>query len=141
IRPARPRGRRRGGRRRSRCTRAGRLVRGLFVTGTDTEVGKTVLAASIVAALCARGLPVRALKPMITGLDAPADPIWPPDHELLARAAGCPPEEVFLAGYGPAVSPHLAAALDRRPIDPAELVAAACAAADEGGVLLVAGVG
>ncbi|MBV9917304.1 MAG: adenosylmethionine--8-amino-7-oxononanoate transaminase [Solirubrobacterales bacterium] len=116
-------------------------MRGLFVTGTDTEVGKTVLAASIVAALCARGLPVRALKPVITGLDAPADPLWPPDHELLARAAGCPAEEVFLAGYGPPVSPHLAAELARRPIDPAELVAAARAAAGEGELVVVEGVG
>jgi dethiobiotin synthetase len=86
-------------------------LRGCFVTGTDTDVGKTIVAAAIVARLRERGVAVRALKPLITGLDDPPDPIWPRDHELLARVAGATPEETILAGYGPAVSPHLAAAL------------------------------
>jgi dethiobiotin synthetase len=83
-------------------------LRGCFVTGTDTGVGKSVLAAAIVARLRTLGAPVRAIKPLITGLDDPPDPDWPPDHELLARVAGCEPAEVVLAGFGPAVSPHLA---------------------------------
>lgn len=83
-------------------------LRGCFVTGTDTGVGKTVVAAAIVARLRALGASVRAVKPLITGLDDPPDPDWPPDHELLASAAGCGPDEVILAGFGPAVSPHLA---------------------------------
>ncbi len=83
-------------------------LRGCFVTGTDTGVGKSVLAAAIVGRLRALGAPVRAIKPLITGLDDPPDPDWPPDHELLARVAGCEPAEVVLAGFGPAVSPHLA---------------------------------
>lgn len=96
-------------------------MRGLFVTGTDTGVGKTVLAASIVAALRARGEPVRPLKPVLSGLDEPPDPDWPPDHELLARAGGVDPDTVALIRYGPAVSPHLAAELAGRPIDPGAL--------------------
>jgi dethiobiotin synthetase len=83
-------------------------LRGCFVTGTDTGVGKTVVAAAIVARLRALGAEVRAVKPLITGLEDPTDPDWPPDHELLARAAGCSPAEVVLAGFGPPVSPHLA---------------------------------
>jgi dethiobiotin synthetase len=83
-------------------------LRGCFVTGTDTGVGKTVVAAAIVARLRALGASVRAIKPLITGLDDPSDPDWPPDHELLALAAGCEPDEVILAGFGPPVSPHLA---------------------------------
>ncbi|MEA2159541.1 MAG: hypothetical protein QOD66_1921, partial [Solirubrobacteraceae bacterium] len=46
-------------------------MHGLFVTGTDTGVGKTVLAGAIIAALAAQRRPVRALKPVITGLDDP----------------------------------------------------------------------
>ncbi len=83
-------------------------LRGCFVTGTDTGVGKTVVAAAIVARLRALGADVRAMKPLITGLDDPPDPDWPPDHEVLALAAGCQPRDVILAGYGPPVSPHLA---------------------------------
>jgi len=97
-------------------------VRGVFVTGTDTGVGKTVVAASIVATLRARGEPVRAFKPVVTGLDEP-DPEWPADHELLARAAGMQPSEVTPVTFGPAVSPHLAAELAGAGIEPAELVA------------------
>ncbi|MFZ1996591.1 MAG: dethiobiotin synthase [Solirubrobacteraceae bacterium] len=86
-------------------------LRGCFVTGTDTGVGKTVVAAAIVARLRRLGATVRAVKPLITGLDDPPDLAWPPDHELLARVAGCEPGQVILAGYGPPVSPHLAAEL------------------------------
>ena len=90
-------------------------LRGCFVTGTDTGVGKTVVAGAIVAALRRRGVAVQAIKPLITGLDDPPDPAWPPDHELLARAAGQDAADVILAGYGPPVSPHLAAELAGGP--------------------------
>jgi dethiobiotin synthetase len=86
-------------------------LRGCFVSGTDTGVGKTVVAAAIVARLRALGAEVRAIKPLITGLDDAPDPDWPRDHELLARVAGCKPAQVILAGFGPAVSPHLAVEL------------------------------
>ena len=42
-------------------------LRGLFVTGTDTGVGKSVLAAAICAALVRRGERVAAFKPVVTG--------------------------------------------------------------------------
>jgi dethiobiotin synthetase len=99
-------------------------LRGVFVTGTDTGVGKTVLAAALVAALRADGVDVAAFKPAVTGLDEPQDG-RPADHELLAAAARRPAEEVTPHSFGPAVSPHLAAELARTAIDPAALVAAA----------------
>jgi dethiobiotin synthetase len=97
-------------------------LRGVFVTGTDTGVGKTVVAASIVTTLRARGEPVRAFKPVVTGTDEP-DPLWPADHELLARAAGMDAREVTPVTFAPAVSPHLAAELAGARIEPADLVA------------------
>jgi dethiobiotin synthetase len=117
-------------------------VRGWFVTGTDTGVGKTVVAAAMVARLRRDGVPVRAFKPLITGLDEPVDPDWPPDHELLARAAGSVPEDVMLAGYGPPVSPHLAAELTGEvPPSPAAIADAVRAGAAPGDVTVVEGVG
>ena len=87
-------------------------MRGLFVTGTDTGVGKTVVAACDRARRCARaGERVAAFKPVVTGLDEPADPDWPPDHELLAAAAGMRAGDVAPHRFGPPVSPHLAAEL------------------------------
>jgi len=98
------------------------LLRGCFVTGSDTGVGKTVVAAAIVASLRARGEPVSARKPVLTGLDEP-DPLVPFDHELLALAGGGTPEEVAPLRYGPAVSPHLAAELAGAAIDVDALLA------------------
>jgi len=101
-------------------------LRGVFVTGTDTEVGKSVLAAAICAALAARGERVAAFKPAVTGLDEEPGGFGR-DHELLASvaSAGQTPEEVAPYRFGPALSPHLAAELAGVTIEPAELVAAA----------------
>jgi dethiobiotin synthetase len=118
-----------------------RPVRGLFVTGTDTGVGKTVVSAAIVGALRDRGVAVRALKPLITGLDDPPDPLWPPDHELLGRVSGHDPREVALVRYGPAVSPHLAAELSGEPVRAGELERAVRDAVRDGEVAVVEGAG
>jgi len=98
-------------------------VRGLFVTGTGTGVGKTIVSAALLAAMRAAGESVWGHKPVLTGLDEPVGS-WPPDHELLGLAAGMKPEEVAPLRYGPAVSPHLAAELAGETIRPAALVAA-----------------
>jgi dethiobiotin synthetase len=116
-------------------------VRGLFVTGTDTGVGKTVLTGAITAALASQARPVRALKPVITGLEDPRNEDWPPDHELLARAAGCAPQQVAVFTYGPAVSPHLAAQLAGRPIAPDELRERILSSVTAEEILIVEGVG
>ncbi len=116
-------------------------MRGCFVTGTDTGVGKSVLAAAIVSRLRLTGVAVRALKPVITGLNEPPDPDWPPDHELLARAAGSDPATVTWARYGPPVSPHLAADLAGRPVSAAALAEWTRDTAAPGEVVVVEGVG
>lgn len=83
--------------------------RGLFVTGTGTGVGKSVVAAAVISALTAQGIKTAAFKPAVSGIDEP-DPDWPLDHELLAAATKWQaPEAVTPHLFGPAVSPHLAA--------------------------------
>ena len=86
-------------------------LRGCFVTGTDTGAGKTVLAAALCAAMRAAGERVAAFKPVVTGIDEPGEDGWPADHELLASVTGAAPGDVCATTFGPAVSPHLAAAL------------------------------
>jgi dethiobiotin synthetase len=101
-------------------------LRGVFVTGTDTGVGKSVLAAAICAALAARGERVAAFKPVVSGLDEePGE--FGHDHELLASvaSAGQSPEDVAPWRFGPPVSPHHAAELAGELIEPAQLVEAA----------------
>jgi dethiobiotin synthetase len=115
-------------------------LRGLFVTGTDTGVGKTILSAALVAAIAAEGEPVQAYKPVVSGLDEPPASAWPQDHELLAAMAGMAPEEVTPLRYGPGLSPHLAASLAGERIDPARLIEHAHALARTG-TLIVEGIG
>src|SRR5215216_4048335 len=117
-------------------------MRGVFVTGTDTGVGKTVVAAAICAEASARGLSVAAFKPVVTGLDEPT-PRWPRDHELLAgvASAGQTANDVAPHRYGPAVSPHFAEQLAGEEIDPDSLVTAARAEAAKADALVVEGVG
>jgi len=118
-------------------------MRGIFVTGTGTEVGKSVLAASICAALAARGTTVAAFKPVVTGTDEPMDGGWPPDHELLASvaSAGQKAEDVAPIRFGPPVSPHYAAVLADTQIEPRALVDAARDEAEGGDFFVCEGIG
>jgi dethiobiotin synthetase len=117
-------------------------LRGVFVTGTDTEAGKTVVAGAICAALAARGERVAAFKPVVTGIDEEAGD-WPHDHELLAAvaSAGQSASEVAPLTFGPPVSPHYAAELAGASIEPLELAGAARAFGERADALVCEGVG
>jgi dethiobiotin synthetase len=112
---------------------------GVFVTGTGTEVGKTIVAAALARTLAAEGRSVHVFKPAVTGLEEPGEA----DHELLRRAAGSTQsdEEIAPYRYQPPASPHLAAALAGEEIEPERLLAAARAAAAGADVLVCEGVG
>jgi dethiobiotin synthetase len=114
-------------------------VRGVFVTGTGTEVGKTVVAATIARTHTQRGERVAVFKPAVSGLSDGGEP----DHELLRRAAGSAQSDEQIAPYRYAlpVSPHLGAELSGDVIDPARLRAAAVEAASGVDLLVVEGVG
>lgn len=116
-------------------------MRGLFVTGTGTDVGKTVVAAAILAALRARGERVAAFKPVVSGTDERVDPNWPPDHELLAAASGEDAGDVAPAVFAAPLSPHLAAELAGEPLDAALLRGAFDVRAAEAETIVVEGVG
>ena len=76
------------------------------------------MSAAICAALAARGEPVVAFKPVVTGLDEqPGE--WPMDHELLASVTGQAPEEVAPYRFGLPASPHLAGEVDPARLAPA----------------------
>lgn len=114
---------------------------GLFVTGTGTGVGKSIVSASIASALAEGDRRVAAFKPVVTGLDEP-DPVWPMDHELLASATGrLRPTDVAPYLFGPAVSPHLAAELAEVEIDPALLKSAHDELSADADLIVCEGVG
>jgi len=112
---------------------------GIFVTGTGTEVGKTVVAATIAHTLADEGQRVHVFKPAVTGLDEGVET----DHALLRRVSGSSQsdEEIAPYRYGPPASPHLAAALAGEEIDPERLGQAAQAAAEGADALVCEGVG
>jgi dethiobiotin synthetase len=128
---------------------------GVFVTGTGTEVGKTVVAAAIARTLVVQGRRVAVFKPAVTGLDELAadgptrrqDVISThrplADHELLRSAAGSSQgdDEIAPYRYGPAASPHLAASLAGEAIEPGRLLEAAQVAAAGAEALVCEGVG
>ena len=89
------------------------------MTGTDTDVGKTVVASAIAATLAAHGERVAVFKPAVTGLDEP-DEVGAARPRAAARLRALAADRrptIAPYRFGPPVSPHLAAALrgHRRP--------------------------
>jgi dethiobiotin synthetase len=94
----------------------------LFIAGTQTDVGKTFAATAILLALRRAGIPAGYFKPVLTG-GAPGDGASDPDR--VVAAAGLPDDARTLAGawFAEPASPHYAAQLEGRSIDPAALLA------------------
>jgi dethiobiotin synthetase len=90
---------------------------GVFVTGTDTGVGKTVVACALVRALRARGIDAGAMKPIETGVG----PDGPTDAIALRDAAGArdPLADVCPQAFALAAAPAVAGAVDLAAIDAA----------------------
>jgi dethiobiotin synthetase len=97
-------------------------ARGVFVTGTDTGVGKTVVACALIRALRARGVAVAAMKPIETGVGAAG----PADAIALRAAAGLdvPLEDVCPQRFALPAAPIAAARAERRSVNLAAIDAA-----------------
>src|SRR4051812_15335869 len=87
------------------------MSKGLFVTGTDTEVGKTVVACGIARLLKSRGLKVGVMKPIATGSRD--------DVQRLKAAAGCAEvlDVINPQFFKAPLAPTVAANLERKEID------------------------
>ena len=117
--------------------------RGLFITGTDTGVGKTVVAAGLVSLARMRGLRARALKPVETGCPVKSGMLYPEDGILLQRASG---EDLTLDECVPfrfslPASPHRAAAMEGRNLKMFDVVEHVLALAEEADLTIVEGAG
>jgi dethiobiotin synthetase len=113
-------------------------LRGLFVTGTDTGVGKTLVAAGLARFARRLGLTPIPFKPVETGCDP--DPL---DALCLWRAAQPPiaAADVCLYALHLPAAPALAAAAENQSIDLDRIVARARELASLGDLLLVEGAG
>ncbi|MGO9312533.1 MAG: dethiobiotin synthase [Syntrophobacteraceae bacterium] len=104
-------------------------ARGVFITGTDTDAGKTIAAAAVLVSLRAGGIDAVPMKPIQTGAIVQSSPWQSPDLEFCLRMAELRPDADELQNmvpfiYEPACSPHLAAAKAGREISLERIVAA-----------------
>jgi dethiobiotin synthetase len=95
------------------------VSRGIFVTGTDTGVGKTVVACALIRALAARGVEVMPMKPIAAGASRHSGRWANDDTVALLRAAGR--DETRVDDVTPILlrepmAPHIAAARENRRI-------------------------
>jgi dethiobiotin synthetase len=84
----------------------------VFVTGTDTGVGKSLVAASLLRALQAQGVHVLGMKPVASGCEMTAQGLRNEDAELLRTHASSAPDYDLVNPYAlpEPIAPHLAAA-------------------------------
>jgi dethiobiotin synthetase len=94
-------------------------IKGIFITGTDTGVGKTEAAAAIARLLRNRGINVGVMKPVTSGCSVIHGKRTSEDAELLACGAGIGPVDPDVAPYCLAapVAPSVAAAMEGVRID------------------------
>jgi dethiobiotin synthase len=93
------------------------MLRGLFVTGTDTRIGKTMVSAALMQRFRGQA-PVRYWKPIQTGIEHDND------TKEVSRLGSCSTSEILSMGLRLArpLSPHLSARLAGQPIEIAPLL-------------------
>lgn len=118
-------------------------MKGLFITGTDTEIGKTCVSAGLAHRLAQAGLKVAAIKPVAAGQEL-IDGRWiNEDVQRLLEAGnmGLSDAEVGPLQFRAACAPHIAARLEGRAIEREPLLAAVRRVAERADVAVIEGVG
>lgn len=118
-------------------------MNGFFITGTDTEIGKTFVTAALTRALAARGLRVAPIKSLAAGQDF-VDGRWVNEDVatlLAAQNLGLTDTDVGPLQFREPCAPHIAARLEGGVIDRDALLGAIHATAAKADLALVEGVG
>ena len=116
---------------------------GFFVTGTDTGVGKTLVACALIHALVDRGLRVAAMKPVAAGAAPVGAELVNEDVVQLMAAANVAADRRLVNPYcfAPAVAPHIAAHEAGVTIDVQPIAGAAVALAGDVDFVVAEGAG
>jgi len=119
------------------------VAQGYFITGTDTEIGKTHSAVKLIRHWQAQGKRVLAMKPVASGCDILPDGRWHNDDVARLVAATGQRDLELMNPYRflPPVSPHIAARAAGVTIDPALIVAHYQRLAADADLVLVEGAG
>jgi dethiobiotin synthetase len=118
-------------------------VKGFFITGTDTEIGKTFVTAALTRALAESGLRVAPIKSLAAGQEF-IDGRWVNEDVATLHAAqnlGLTDTEVGPLQFREPCAPHIAARLEGRNIDRDALLSAIRATAAKADIALIEGVG
>ena len=116
----------------------------IFITGTDTGVGKTVLSCALVAALVQRGLRVAVFKPVETGCEFAADGnLIAQDALLLQRFANISQSiaEICPNKFHAPAAPLVAARLEGKEISVSDIVNGVAAVSARADVVVIEGAG
>jgi dethiobiotin synthetase len=119
-------------------------MKGVFVTGTDTGVGKTLAACALIHALAARGVAATPMKPIAAGAQASGGDLLNDDTRALLHAAG---RDLALAAQATPIllrepmAPHIAARREGVTISLDAVLAAYERSVAEGKFMVVEGVG
>lgn len=118
-------------------------MKGLFITGTDTNVGKTYIACQIAAELKSRNINIIPRKPVETGCEIINGRLHPSDADLLLKASGTniSLDEVCPYQFTPPISPQIAASSINKPIALNQLVDSCIDSVSQQDFLLVEGAG
>lgn len=120
-----------------------RKTKGLFITGTDTGVGKTQVTAILAVALRQRGLRVGVMKPAETGCPEAHGQLLPQDALFLRQVSGCraPQELVVPYTFREPLAPAIAAQHEGCTIDLDHIARCYAQLAAEHDIVLVEGAG
>ena len=111
-----------------------------FITGTDTEIGKTFVSCALLARAGRNGLRAAGLKPVAAGTEA--DGQNEDVRQILAASnVRLPPEQVNRYCFQAAIAPHLAASEEGRSIDFAAIAGDLASARTQTDFLIVEGAG
>ncbi len=119
------------------------MTHGFFITGTDTDVGKTVVALKLMSAFQQKGLTVAAMKPVSAGCKKTEKGLRNDDALQLMQQAciELPYDVVNPYAFEPAIAPHIAAAEKNVEMNMDTIVQAYRTIARQADVVIVEGAG
>ncbi|MDK2799228.1 MAG: dethiobiotin synthetase [Clostridiales bacterium] len=95
------------------------MAKGIFIVGTDTDVGKTVVSGGLMYLLLTQGYNACYFKPVLSGASIEKGQLIPGDTRFVKWISGLEEETHHITPYSfqTPVSPHLAARIENRSID------------------------
>lgn len=116
-------------------------MQGYFITGTDTNVGKTVVTACLATLFKSRGEDVGVMKPIESGVDPECSSSANSDAKFLMEVTGVQDADVCPYRLKTPASPYQAARIEEKELDPEKILERFRALQSKHSMMLVEGIG